>query len=410
METALAQHSARHAARLSIVLAVVAFCVPLVGIFAPLGLAPLLIVAGVGVLCCVPPRDLALYCPRITSAVLLGVVCWGAASSIWAMLASAALYKAAQLIPLFAAALVLIAADRLLLPAARDRIRAALILGVGAALVLLMFERLSDTIISDLLSGFPLDRTLLLKRYNRGVTILTILLWPAVYAVRRRVGWPAAVAFAVFAIAVIASLASRTAVVTVAFGLIFAVAGLASRRFLLALAALAAIAVFVGPVLAPLTILKRSDVIELRDEAITLNVLSSFHRLRIWEFTLQRIADKPLIGWGLDAARDLPGGKVESDAMGTLMPLHPHNAVLQVHVELGVIGTFLAAVLIGSALWGARRYGEDTPAAGVMLAAVFSAIAVASLSYGIWQSWWVGGLGLCMALTRIVVPANTDPA
>ena len=35
---------------------------------------------------------------------------------------------------------------------------------------------------------------------------------------------------------------------------------------------------------------------------------SAGHRLEIWHFAGQRIAERPLLGWGLDASRAIPGG------------------------------------------------------------------------------------------------------
>ena len=35
---------------------------------------------------------------------------------------------------------------------------------------------------------------------------------------------------------------------------------------------------------------------------------SFIHRLLIWDFTLERIAERPLLGWGLDTSRAIPGG------------------------------------------------------------------------------------------------------
>ena len=75
------------------------------------------------------------------------------------------------------------------------------------------------------------------------------------------------------------------------------------------------------------------------------NKASALHRLYIWDFAAERIAERPILGWGLDGSRRLPGGDApviirRCDAAlqpvgnvrvdGTVMPLHPHNAILQV--------------------------------------------------------------------------------
>src|SRR5205814_7090354 len=75
---------------------------------------------------------------------------------------------------------------------------------------------------------------------------------------------------------------------------------------------------------------------------------SAAHRLEIWGFVAERVRQRPVTGWGLDAARRLPGGTTpvvihHCDETGRPngialshqpLPLHPHNAVLQVGLEL----------------------------------------------------------------------------
>ena len=59
---------------------------------------------------------------------------------------------------------------------------------------------------------------------------------------------------------------------------------------------------------------------------------SSRHRVEIWNAVADLIVQKPLLGWGFDASR----------AIGVGVPLHPHNASLQVLLELGAVGGVIA--------------------------------------------------------------------
>src|SRR6185436_143672 len=70
------------------------------------------------------------------------------------------------------------------------------------------------------------------------------------------------------------------------------------------------------------------------------------HRLCIWQFVGARIAEKPLLGWGLDSSRSIPGGEVECVDEGPSISLHPHDAALQVWLELGIVGAFALAAVI----------------------------------------------------------------
>ena len=78
--------------------------------------------------------------------------------------------------------------------------------------------------------------------------------------------------------------------------------------------------------------------------------ISAGHRLLIWSFAGDRIAERPLIGWGLDASRAIPGGDDPIRPGESWMPLHPHNAALQLWLELGVPGAVLFALLAALAL------------------------------------------------------------
>nr|WP_255575291.1 O-antigen ligase family protein [Caldovatus aquaticus] len=151
---------------------------------------------------------------------------------------------------------------------------------------------------------------------------------------------------------------------------------------------------------------------------------SAAHRLAIWDFALARIAERPLLGWGMEASRALPGGREGPDA-ATLdrlgltapaqrafllapgaaerMPLHPHSAALQVRLELGVPGALLAAALVlllGRAV--ARAAPHPPAAAGAFAAAAVSAL----LSFGAWQAWWYAALLLAAVAAAGLPPRS----
>lgn len=131
---------------------------------------------------------------------------------------------------------------------------------------------------------------------------------------------------------------------------------------------------------------------------------SAAHRLLIWDFSVERIAERPLLGWGMEASRAIPGntGSPSPDALrrfgldgpaaaawlpsAQLLPLHPHNGALQLWLELGLPGALLGAAL---ALLLGRAVGRSARPA--VAAAMLAAGAVtAMLSFGAWQEWWVG--------------------
>jgi O-antigen ligase len=98
------------------------------------------------------------------------------------------------------------------------------------------------------------------------------------------------------------------------------------------------------------------------------------------------------------------------------MPLHPHNAALQVWLELGAPGAALFALLV-ALVWGALARAEWPPlfaaAAGASLAVAFVGCFA---TYGIWQEWWLGTLSFSLFLVlvmarvagRAALPANPN--
>ena len=144
---------------------------------------------------------------------------------------------------------------------------------------------------------------------------------------------------------------------------------------------------------------------------------SALHRLAIWEFARDAIAQAPVLGHGLDASRWLPGAQdlltgkelggrlrelpqwaVLEHAGATNLPLHPHGLVLQLWLELGAIGAGLFATIMLALLhWIARAsiFARDKAALIGLMATSF---VIASGSYGAWQSWWVSALFLVAAI------------
>jgi O-antigen ligase len=137
------------------------------------------------------------------------------------------------------------------------------------------------------------------------------------------------------------------------------------------------------------------------------------HRLEIWSFVAEHIGQRPVAGWGLDAARRLPGGTTpviihrcdEADRPDGIalsnhaLPLHPHNAVLQVWLELGGIGVALGFGPLIFAIWHAFRVPawRTGPVQAMIAATAAAAVSIAMISFGIWQEWFLSGLFISTA-------------
>ena len=114
--------------------------------------------------------------------------------------------------------------------------------------------------------------------------------------------------------------------------------------------------------------------------------LSWGERMGYWSHAIDWIADKPLQGWGLDASRMFGPGIV----------LHPHDAALQIWLELGAIGALSAAVFWGVTL---PRLARPAPSLAAAATAASSAtfLLYLAVNFGVWQEYWLA-LGALVAV------------
>lgn len=131
--------------------------------------------------------------------------------------------------------------------------------------------------------------------------------------------------------------------------------------------------------------------------------LSWSERMGYWRHAADWISDHPARGWGLDASRMFGPGIV----------LHPHDAPLQIWLELGLIGAVGAAVFWVAVISGLGRRKPDAAAAtGVATAAIY--LTFSAFSFGVWQEWWLAlgafAAAACVGLLRGPLPRKARAA
>jgi O-antigen ligase len=392
-----------------------AFVAPALSVLAPKALVPLILLLGFGVFALAAVRGQR---PSVTPSALLvactALLTWGISSALWSIDPLASLGLSISLVVLFAAGALLSGTVPTLSAAGHETVERGFLLGVAIGLALLAIEVSANAPLSRLLKVGPSafggeagESYLVLV--NRGAAVLAIWAWPCALVLWRRRGWfhaavPIAAALAITLAS--ESAASAIAVIVGIAALLLVRMGpgpaLRTAAVLLVLGIAAAPALpFVAP--SPLAII----------EAVPALPNSAYHRLQIWEFTARRILERPVLGWGLDASRAMPGGerRVRTDVTiagrtqrlsdnSPLLPLHPHNGMLQLWLELGAIGALIGAglgVVLLRALW--RR--SSSPAAIAFAAAGLAAgLTVFGLSFGIWQNWWLAALWLGGVFTQ----------
>jgi O-antigen ligase len=383
---------------------------PLLSLYAPLGMAPLFAVTAAAVLGLGfrhrPWRNVW----NSSTAILCAILAWAALSLTWTIEPTNALVTVPRLIGLTAGGMILVASATTLDDRGRRRVGLALATGTTLALIMVNVEihLVGPGRYMFYLRHPPYDSYI--PRLGRGLTVSAILMVPAMMAAWRagHRAWSLLIlGLATLAIAGGQTLSAK--MVLLATPVLFFAGirrpALASR--MIAVGAMAIILSF--PLLALLP--SPQETADLMPHHFP---NSTHHRLTIWNFTAVKAMEHPLLGWGIEASRSIPGAEDwvrilrYAPAFGRrvtvdeqFLPLHPHCAPGQFWLELGGIGALLLCALMAALTRASARIPDrrDAAIAAVVIGAVF---VVASVSYGIWQSWWLGTLWLtaafCVAL------------
>ena len=274
---------------------------------------------------------------------------------------------------------------------ARRRVAYWLIGGLGAAVALLLFENATGGMISLRLASDPANQGWPLVRYNRATSALVLLAWPAAGWLwsqgRRGAAW--LLIALVTGVACIGDSASAATAALLAVG-IFALACHAPRAVLwCGVAFTAGLAAT-----APWLFLALPDWLEPLADTVPATVL---HRVEIWHATATAILDRPLLGHGVDATRELDLAAIGARPyqLLTANPIHPHSLVLQLWLDLGLVGVVAAGLLLWCTI--RRVTALPDPWRSAALAAAAAGVFTALVSYGIWQETW-----LCIAAITVL--------
>ncbi|MFZ0693612.1 MAG: O-antigen ligase family protein [Alphaproteobacteria bacterium] len=339
-------------------------------------------------------------------AIGLGILLvWAGVSTLWSPSIGGGLLLALQLAGVMLAGALMVAAAECLDGESRDRALVALCFFGPIFLVLVLSELLTGGVIAQALRSRPIT-SFNEVIYDRAAAIGAVLAWPVAYALWRRLGRLAAIFFLILIAAALFELEMTAA--RLAFfvgGLAFLTSFWKPRAVIrgLSIALLAAILVL-PPVVIATGIADRFPAIA--DKLAETNT-SSKHRLFIAQFVLNNIAERPIIGHGFDASRNLPGGQTPSVGGQPVLPLHPHDAILQVWLELGAVGALIAAFIVALVLHAIDGLSPRREVAAAACASFAAFITMAVMSYGIWQNWWL--MTAWIAATFMALTAKLQP-
>ena len=117
------------------------------------------------------------------------------------------------------------------------------------------------------------------------------------------------------------------------------------------------------------------------------------HRMVIWSFTKEKILERPLFGHGIFSSKAI-GDQYKiinhENKMLSAIPLHPHNSILQIWLELGVVGIILFYFLLHkiiNKIYKIKKFNHQY--AAFSLASLCQIFLIGQFSYGFWQTWWI---------------------
>jgi O-antigen ligase len=140
---------------------------------------------------------------------------------------------------------------------------------------------------------------------------------------------------------------------------------------------------------------------------------SAVHRIKIWEFVAKKISERPLLGWGMNSSKHFSDGKnivysVSGGYLGEALPLHPHNTILQIWVELGLPG-ILIFLCLGYYFFKITYQSSKTDVVKAIILGQFLTFFIfSSLSFGLWQAWWLCLFWFSVSFMKLAVTSDSN--
>lgn len=135
--------------------------------------------------------------------------------------------------------------------------------------------------------------------------------------------------------------------------------------------------------------------------------LVDLHRQAIWSFTWDHFLSAPLFGVGLNALNHVAGASRIVPGLNTeTLPSHPHNWLLEVLAETGIVGALPLLAAVAVAFWMLLRDHLRSGSACSLTAVLVSVGYWFSglFNFSFWAAWWQ----LAYLTLMVVVLATRD--
>ncbi|MGE3623819.1 MAG: O-antigen ligase family protein [Bdellovibrionales bacterium] len=129
-------------------------------------------------------------------------------------------------------------------------------------------------------------------------------------------------------------------------------------------------------------------------------------RIEIWDYISYRILEKPVLGWGLGTSAILPFEQPHGAQYHFRLAQapHPHNALLQLWVELGLAGVALGIGFLLLVLFRTRNLRPDV--APFALGALTASLCLSLIAYNLWSDSLWAAFALCAFVFALLERQN----
>jgi len=125
------------------------------------------------------------------------------------------------------------------------------------------------------------------------------------------------------------------------------------------------------------------------------------HRQFIWGFSIEKFKLKPFFGYGQDTSNFVEGSQIEIGSQYTgdmnFIPSHPHNFLVELLLETGIVGTLLFVLLIFTI--NQRIWEINSSNIYKFFLIIFNAYfwGASLVNFSFWLGWWQGSYYLILS-------------
>jgi O-antigen ligase len=273
-----------------------------------------------------------------------------------------------------------------------------LVLAFFIGLGICLFEGLSSGLIYWLTHDVSLAEAA--HTANRPVVLVLLFAWPVALVLARKVGMAGSLVLVFVALIAGFTTESQSAQLAGFVAMLVLLLSWAWPKGALWMVGVGGVVSILGLPIA-LTLFDWT-IVEGASRAFTQTILP---RLELWAFVVEKISERPLLGFGLEAGRFLPLDGMAHKFFGGEFMHHPHNGILQVWFEMGLVGAGLFAMGWGLLITQIGKQNALTQR--YALAAVVCVLVISTVSHGLWQTWWISALVMLPFFFVIAMSTST---